>query len=343
MKSTFLSLIVFILYSSSFAAIITVDNNVSGAGQYSDAQQAANAASPGDTLHLIGSLTSYGTLNLEKKLTLIGAGYNPPNQFHIPTTLQAVNLSESLPNNPTGSTLMGLKMTSLSWGLNTSFHDITIERCWITSIQMAPNNCLNWLIQNSILTNVSLGDNANLVIRNNVILNQIATSDKPTVVISNNLFSKNFNSNYFAGVQHALIMNNIFFEGGAPQGCAFSTFQNNLTYGTTNNSLPYATNSGSNNLVGVDPQFVNAIGGIGFNTQNDYRLQNSSPAKDAGTDGTDIGLYGGGAPLPIGGPVPYLTSPPPRIPQIEELILLNGTSLFQGDSLQVKVKARKQN
>lgn len=341
MKSFLLSLIACLAIGSLNATIFTVDNNSVSAGQYTDLQLAIDNSSAGDTLHIIGSLTSYGSVTLNKQLTLIGAGYNSPNQFNLSTQISTLTMGQALPNNPSNSKIMGCNITSVTWSFATNYDNITFERCRIASATMAANLCTGWLFQNNLINTINLGDNANLVIQNNVITGLITNSDEPTVLISNNLFTKSGATAYFSGVSAATIANNIFYQGGGPQGCTMSTFNNNVTFGTANDAIPYGDNIGSNNQVGVDPQF-NSISGTGFFYSNDYRFPSSSPAANAGTDGTDIGIYGSVVPFPIGGPSPYLTSAPPRIPQIMELNVLNST-IFQGDSISVQVRARKQN
>ncbi|MEM7369398.1 MAG: hypothetical protein AAF587_12420 [Bacteroidota bacterium] len=342
MKSTFLLWIFSFLWSQSFALIITVDNNLPSAGQYSDLQTAIDAATPGDTLHIVGSPIAHSTVNLTKKLTIIGAGYHSPNQLGLSTLLTSINITQNLPNNASGSVVMACSLTSIGWTGNGTYIDITIERCKTNSVNLPSNNGGNWIIQNNIIGQIFVGFNPNMIIRNNIITGAVWASSAPSVVIANNLFIRTaVTGNFFGNVSHAMINNNIFYGGGGPIGCSLSSFNNNLTFVTANDTLPYGDNMGTNNLIGMDPQF-SAPNAPGFQFEDDYRLLGSSPASDAGTDGTDIGIYGGWS-FPIGGPVPYLTSPPARIPQIEQLILLNGMTVFQGDSLKVQVKARKQN
>jgi len=72
-----------------------------------------------------------------------------------------------------------------------------------------------------------------------------------------------------------------------------STAKNNLF--VEHNPLPNeTTNVGSNNIVGQEQSsiFINQEGNT-FNYTHDYHLQTSSPGKNAGTDGTDVGIYGG--------------------------------------------------
>jgi hypothetical protein len=105
-----------------------------------------------------------------------------------------------------------------------------------------------------------------------------------------------------------LVTNNIFY-GLAPtsnNSAPFerNTYTNNISVGTTNNALPPtgtgSGNTGSGNKVGQDPLFVNAPFGNAYTGYEDFNLQAGSPAKNAGFDGTDIGITGGGYPAASG-------------------------------------------
>ena len=104
-----------------------------------------------------------------------------------------------------------------------------------------------------------------------------------------------------------LVTNNIFY-GCAPNtnGSGFerNTFTNNISVGTTNNALPPAGtgtgNTGSGNIVGQDPLFVNAPFGVAYTGLENFNLQALSPAKNAGFDLTDMGITGGGYPVTAG-------------------------------------------
>lgn len=343
MKNLLFSLVLFFLISPMFAAIITVDNSANSAGQYTDLQLAVDNAAAGDTLHVIGSNTTYGNVIIDKAVTLIGAGYNPPNQFGLPTTLNFVSIGRSnSANSASGTKLTGIKLSTITWSGFGVHDNITIERCEIINLSLSNGSAANWVIQHNIITNTTIGNNPNCLIRNNIIRGTITTSDEPSVLISNNLFASTSSSgSVFSNVSFATIANNIFYQGRDPLGCTSSTFNNNITYNTGNNALPYGNNSGVANLVNVNPQFTNATSGP-FDFSFDYRLQAASAGINAGTDGTDIGLYGSVSSFPIGGAAPYLTSPMPRVPQVIDVNIQN-TSLLQGDPLNVQYKARKQN
>lgn len=342
-RNSFLLFITFLFsIQLSQATIITVDNSATGGGQYASLQTAIDNATNGDTLHIIGTNTTYGTVNLTKSLTLIGAGYNPSNQLGLNTLIGNIFLSTSGTLTGGGSKIMGIQGGALSWASNTAnFSNVQVERCRFSSINMNANSS-NWIIQNCILGSIAINDNSNCIIRNNILTSFISNSDEPSVVISNNVvIYPSSSAAVFSSVQYATIANNIFYLGGSPQGCQNCVFNNNLAYATNNDTLPYGNNTGSGNIMGQDPLFKN-VSAVQFDYQNDYNLQAGSPAENTGSDGTSMGIYGSINPFPDGGGAPYLTSPMPAIPQMVELDILN-PNIVQGDSLEVHIKARKQN
>ena len=103
------------------------------------------------------------------------------------------------------------------------------------------------------------------------------------------------------------------------------------------NTIPGTGNLGSGNLINTNPLFVNypLAGGAAYNYTFDLHLQTGSPGKNFGTDGTDIGIYGGWMPYEVGAN--------PYFPQMMELTLPSGSSVPAGGTLNVHFKAKKQN
>ncbi|MEZ4828285.1 MAG: right-handed parallel beta-helix repeat-containing protein [Bacteroidia bacterium] len=331
-----------VIFFPAKATILTVDNNPNSGGQYNNLTAAITAASVGDTIYIIGSQVSYGSPTISKKLTLIGAGYNPSNQFGLRTTLDYIYFSTSVAPNTTssGSKVMGIQCSGI-YGNASNVNDIVIERTNASSISLTTNNN-GWIIQNNIIDYIYINYNSNILIRNNIIKGQIYSTSQPSVLVSNNVFTGTPTAGtVFSTASHLIITNNIFYYGRSPQGTTLSTYNNNIAYFTPNDTMVIGTNTGSGNLINVNPQFVNAPSGT-FDYAYDYQLKSNSQGKNAGTDGTDIGAYGSLNPFPIGGVAPFITSAMPAVPQVIELNILN-SSILQGDSLQVHVKARKQN
>jgi hypothetical protein len=103
-------------------------------------------------------------------------------------------------------------------------------------------------------------------------------------------------------------------------------------------------NTDSGNLVNVDPQFENVTNLDNFNFTFNYRLKTGSPARNAATNGTDLGIYAAPYPFPSGGAPGsgFDTSALPPIPQVTEMTIQNAT-VQPGAPLNVNVKARVNN
>jgi hypothetical protein len=130
----------------------------------------------------------------------------------------------------------------------------------------------------------------------------------------------------------AIVANNIFY-GCAPimassQASFFerNSFVNNISFGTGIDALPPTGtgigNTGSGNKPGEDPLFVNAPYNTAYSSTMDFNLQASSPAKNAGSDGTDIGITGGAYPVTSGN-ILFKPTSAPVIMQIQPCC--NGT------------------
>ncbi len=350
------ALIVLLYGSEAVATIITVSNNPvdSAAAMYSSLQVAINAASPGDTIYVSGSPTSYGNITIVKQLTLIGAGYNSNNQFGFKSELGDVGLTEAglpTPSSPSGTFITGFRISLVQDVTAYSIDNITLTRNSIGNIciySSAANHDSGWNIINNIITTAyspnidGANYEYNILIANNIFNSaQIKDLSQPTVLITNNIFLNIFSA--IGGLSNIIMSNNIFFGAGVGSDAShadYCTFNNNISYGGSTTTFSYGTNSSSGNFEDVSPEFV-SVSGVGFNFSYDYHLQGTSPGINAGTDGKDIGIYGGTYAFPSGGDVPWQTSPLPAIPQIMQMDVLN--SVLPADStLQIQIKARKQ-
>ena len=327
------------------ATVITVSNNPvdDNAAQYASLQDAFDAATEGDTVLVSGSSASYGNATLTKQIVLIGAGYNPDNQTHFKSIIGSLTMQVGMDgfgnpvSNPSGSKIMGFEISYI-YGYE-DVDDVVLMRNKIYAIYLYYGSS-EWDIINNIVDIVYDNNRnaSNIVISNNVIINYVGRFQEPTVLVTNNLFIKS--SGYsFSQISNAVITNNIFY-GAETSGCDYCIFNNNISIGAGYTEFIYANNTGGNNQVGANPLFV-SVASTAFSYSDDYHLQGSSPGIDAGSDGSDIGIYGGLYPFPSGGDVPYQTSAMPNIPQIIEMNVQNSV-LPQNETLQVQVQANTQ-
>lgn len=353
MKKVLLS---FLLYTLTLklciATVITVSNQLNSPGQYSNLQQAIDVANSGDTLYVHSG--SYGSIIVTKALTFIGPGFNPQGQFTMTSYINSIILDPSL-------TADGIKFIGLNIGYiniktvgQIQVDSITFERCRFsintTNFVLGNNwsfiNCLFYWTSSGSL---DLGNWNNLLISNNIFNNSgsatfIKNSNKTSVLIANNLFLGECNitgSSQFTALSNAVFNNNIFW-GKAPKATSDCSYNNNLVYYVGSQGvLPYGTNTGANNYNDIDPLFVNvpvSNGMCAFSYTHNYNLQATSPGHNNGTDGTDIGIYGGQFPMPAFGA--FLITGHPPIPQVYNFLLMN-SYLPQNSYLGITVNVRR--
>ncbi len=348
---SFLLLALFVaLAAGAFAGIKTVSNNASSPGQYTNLQTAIDAASFGDTLMIAGSATSYGDISIAKPLVLVGAGYNNP--YGSNTSIGLINLNRTSQFvSASGTKFMGLYILSTVYfngnysGGNTStqvIDNVLIERCRLTNwLYFYSYGYHNDTVRNCLFTGNSFTFNgggvfSNIFIHNNIFDNAQISSNSSnilsTVYFRNNVVI-NKSTAVFSNVNSMIIENNIFY-GAEPTGCTNAVFTKNITYLCT--AVPGSGNLGSGNMNATNPLFaIYPPSGGTFSYTYDFHLQPASPGKNAGTDGTDIGIYGG--------MLPYNVGANPHFPQMMELTLPSGTSVPAGGTLNVHFKARKNN
>jgi hypothetical protein len=368
-----LNVFLLMLTLSAFGTVRTVSNNASRPAQFATFDAAQTASTAGDTIYLHGSPFAYPNLIVTKRLVIIGAGYNPNTQFGQPTNVANVELyNDSALPDPSGSVITGLLITGqLSCTGTDRSNNIRIFRCQINSsiYLQAPSSTFvdNWVIFNNIITNIYAGNTSrtsagptNIIIANNIIRSSVYYIASSSTLVDHNIFlGTTINNQYLFNV---ILSNNIYVRssGTCVSNSVLCTYNNNLSsqstiglaseYSPTNNFVATflgsggGSNSGGGNQLGVDPLFQNVTDNNNYTNTFDYRLKAGSTGKNAGTDGTDLGIYGGSYPFPSGGGVGsgYDTSPMPPIPQVTEMNILNATVPVNG-TLNVNVKAKVNN
>lgn len=339
MKKLLFSLVLAATAFTANATVRTVNNGTVSAGQYTTVQAAVDVSKAGDTIYIHGSQISYGDVTLNKRLVLMGAGHNlTGTQFNFPTTLSYIYLSRGNSTTlPTGSTIKGISFGAIEGsGGSLAVNNITLERNFIGSYANIWGT--GWIFRNNFVGYISINNFKNTIISNNVFTNYIFTSNQPSVIITNNIFLNNF---YFQTVSYATVTNNIFLN---PAFANFSGTQNTwnkniMIYSDPANykTFPPANNTGVGNLNTVDEQFTTTIPldiSLANAPKQDWILATTSIGFKYGTDGTDVGIYGGSYPMP------NMTGAP-NIPQITSMDIQNSV-IPQNGTLSIELKARGQ-
>lgn len=353
MKKTLLSLMFAgILVSSLNAAVLTVSNDSKAPAQYTSINAALGDAFDGDTVMVYGSGTSYGTVNVNKEIVLIGAGYHNPyggNSIMGYLYLDGVGASEA-----SNSTITGFIIYNLYFrGNGTSskiIEGVMFDRCQLNYIRFDDgavtyrnDTVRNCLISGSYTYTYS-GTFDGVLFHNNIynahyFYGYSTSQDLTGLEVSNSVFINRPSDNIFYNTKSLTMENNIFYAA-EPQGCTDCAFNNNLTYANTNNVLTGASSAnpgsvGSGNQEDVNPQFVNfPPAGGAFSYDYDFTVQ-ASAVLTGGKDGKAIGIGGG--------LLPYIPGENPSIPQMTEITFPeNASSVKVGGTLDVTFKAKKQ-
>jgi len=351
MKTTHLPLLILLAITLSVHATVrTVNNGPLSGAQYTSAQEAIDASSDGDTIYLHGSDKSYGDITLKKRIVLLGAGHSlQETQYNMRSELGTIKLNrETSLALPTGSIFKGLYIDQISAtnhayeGVGLSINNITVSRCRITSSFYVTGNY--WIISNNHISNIQIYNYNNAILTNNIIT-RLSNSNKPSVLISNNIFiSGGYPNCQQPAVSNATITNNFFINPAETFGSYSGTNKQNtyskniFIYNDPLNfiSLDFPNNSSSGNLNTAYPQFISEIpmllGDPNIISTYNWNLQSTSIGKNYGTDGTDVGIYGGAYPMPN-------LSGAPNIPQMVSVNIQNPFVPKDG-ILQVNIEAK---
>lgn len=308
---------------------------------YTNINTAIDSASAGDTIYLPGGIFTINN-SIVKPIHIIGVGHNPDSTnatyYTYLTGTSYPSGSINLSIEASGGSLTGVYIPGQLFlgNPNGCVNDYSIWRCNIGSLESsvpyswgcAPSNVSIY----ECITGIYLPGGSDFIICNSIISLCIGNNN----TIKNNIIFGALNAQS-ASLNNSIFENNIFL--GVPFVCYYSnTFYNNLF----NNNLfvedltfPFqgTNNLGIYNIVNqpLASIFINYAGN-GFNYDDSYHLQPSCPGINAGSDGTDIGIYGGMFPWKEG-------SLPPN-PHIQYKQIQQSTD--QNGNLNVNIKVAAQ-
>lgn len=315
----------FCLYmANSHAQTIRRVNNtpgVTGPNIYATVQAAHDAAAVGDIIYLepssANSPNNLGPLVSTKRLTIIGTGYfltENAGEPGMPADKREAWINTTQFNNGSaGSVIMGV-LFSNNESVSVRDANIKFERCYMYQINLGAQVAGTTVLSSSNNTRIarcSFPPNSsnsgfysingqswtvngityypnNCQIENSIIngINSIRNS-----TFNNNIFT----NNGFSGTDGLICKNNILL-GVFGLGPASNTFQNNIS---TGNTLP----AGNGNVNGANSSLLFITGTSSRDKK--YQLAPASPARSAGVDGVDCGIFGGATPYILSGIPPY--------------------------------------
>lgn len=322
---TFLIILLALLAAigSSFAQKLIAVQNGGEPTFYQQMDSAIIHAQSGDTIYIPGGAFSFPDyqINIDKELHLVGTGHNPDSTKATGITL--LNAHITLVEGANNSSFEGFNLNGEfragSSSTNEDVDYIKISRCNFDNIYLSRLST-HWMVTENVIRgniqgyNISTGSAQSNLFLNNIITGYCRNFGINNEFMNNIFFYKTSIGHpleYYlmSSINGCVFRNNIFFSTttvfpGYDNWIGFSalssTFENNLWYGAF--SVPDGS-IGSNNISRQtsDNTFVNQSGNV-FNYAHDYHLKPESPGKNAGKDGTDIGIYGGVSPWKEGIP-----------------------------------------
>lgn len=350
MKKQILFLAAAIVAAASVAQTShTVSNNPANPAQFTEIQEAINAASDGDTIYVAGSATAYGNLRVDKRLVIIGDGHTPNGGANDNTTVGRIDITSDADDaGGSGSVIVGFLITGDVQGDNDSnISDVVLERNRFNNVNfniaIETGTASGWIIRNNIFyLNESDDFQCNDGTQRFILL-----EESEDILFTNNIISTTTSdpSNYYCSAIGSfsvsnVFINNVFFKVRFRINNS-SNISNNilidcLASESTNNTLANNLHEGSffsgatNTLIGNlsdDALFVAEANDL-WGYDDDLNLQSASIGKNAGTDGTDVGIYGGNFPMVF----------EPSNPEITQL-LINTVQVPVGGELEFTIQA----
>lgn len=344
MKNTIISIAVFtftiLFFNSNGQSPVALHHGGSVTMFYNSAgfTDAYNASVAGDTLYLPGGF--FAGLTIDKQLAIFGAGHHPDSSAN--TYATQINGSLTFGPNADSSHIEGLHITGNIGviAVNNKIDRLRVRRNIIDGSfsmngdRVTPSLHIE-ISGNIIRSSVDLSNTLNVVLNNNIIQNRVHYVFQGSVV--NNVFTANpyMSSPYYTyaslyDIDNSRIDNNIF-AGAEPMIfliCDNSVINKNLiTYASPN----YTSNMAVGNWAGVATAniFINYTSPSFLYTDN-YHLK--TPASYVGTDGTQVGIYGGLQPWKEGSL--------PLNPHIQSKVIADKTDAAGKIQVQVKVVAQ---
>ena len=287
MKTQLQNLFIVLLFAGAIGSLqaqtIRIANNNPGAPGGTNVytgndaiQNAINASSSGDIIHVIPSSIDYNNFTINRGVSIYGIGTNPDKEGNKSSKVDIVYSTSG------NWVLSGMRINDylrLAYAGSTSHNNILIENCYIGNyIDHYYNSTYlgNLTIRNNVIDGITTGSHSiefihNLTSNISITNNIICVKDQPDwaginvnggAVITNNLFLSTGAGLAFADVDGSVIKNNIFL-GCSPRGVSGvtlsnNTYSNNLTYQCATASFPIDINGnvGDTTLIDIDPQFV---------------------------------------------------------------------------------------
>ena len=253
---------------------------------YSAFQQAMEAAAKGDLITLSGG--SFASATVNKVVTIQGAGYvqDPDNNRYCTTFDKDFNIE--LPDGEMGLVIEGVRFNNVVSAKGT-IDNLIFRKCRLGYLGF--NNSKNCLIDRCRIESFDPDDHSvNLMVKNSIIGYFGENSADAILLIQNCVISYSGNNGSLtAQFKNCISACSFQASGCSAYNCVVNNNYGGFSTGTQSNVWKLDDN-------GMKSLFTN---GDFFNFRDDwsYTLTDEAAAQYLGTDGTQVGIYGGTTPF----------------------------------------------
>ncbi|HNY01867.1 MAG TPA: hypothetical protein PKG48_04730 [Bacteroidales bacterium] len=312
-------LILLILTSFSFLSfshsqsIIALDHATGGSEFFTRLDSAIAHATGSDYIYLPGTtLMQIDDVVIDKPVHIIGAGINPDSSMATGITYLTGNIT--VVAGADNGSLQGIMLNgTLTFGTSHANQHVSsyyVSRCNLATLYLSYNGTdtttSSFLFRENIIRGHVYGGFSNAVFRNNIFEAQLNYFYGATFANNDFLWGSTRTINAF--IRNSTFSNNIFkhycvaYYGYSPLSSYNNNYYNNMFNGPLQFSsdyygcIPDGNGIGfiSGNLENVQNALIyTSQSGYTYDIHHNFHLAAGSPGINAGTDGTDIGIYGG--------------------------------------------------
>lgn len=309
-KINFLTTLLILATLPMFAQkVIVVEHASGGSEAFARLDSAIIASQNGDVVYIPGGTYAIGTVVIDKGVHLVGVGVIPDSCAATGITMLAGTLK--FVSGANNGSMTGIMLSNdVIFGTSPSNQYVerfTLFRCNFYNLYLSfdgtTQNNSSFLIKECIVRGNIHGGQSNAEFNNCFIEKDIYRLN--AAKFKNNVIFSFYNNGNGYVLLNSEFINNIFLS--ASQFYSSSNyFFNNLFHGSLS-TAGYKIG----NLTSIPDTSIFVGGNLNYyDYTKNYHLKESSPGKNAGTDNTDIGVYGSTSPFKDGmlPPFPHIIS-----------------------------------
>lgn len=251
-------------------------------------QQAMGAAAKGDLITLSGG--SFASATINKVVTIQGAGYVQDIDNNRYCTTFVNDLGIEIPEGESGLVIEGVRFHNSVYAKGT-IDNLIFRKCRLGYLNLNDCNSKNCLIDRCRVGAFEPDEHsANLMVKNSVLGRIFSNEADAILLVQNSVVTNNdYENNLTAQFRNCIIATSFRASGCSAYNCLVSN--NYGGFSTATQSNVWTIGSDEMNSLFTNGDFFD------FKDDWDYTLTSEAAAQYLGTDGTQVGIYGGTTPF----------------------------------------------